>query len=475
MESKKRYHLFKSVFFIGMITLLNTGESIAQSSDDLSKIEASQGGASPLLFEPKGNDMPLIAPGNFVNASETAVREGLGNFFHKIENAQPVTVAFIGGSITQGNFCYRLQIARYLQHLYPKVSFKWVNAGVSGTGTDLAAFRLKEQVLDYKPDLVFIEFAVNKAYAPGMEGLIRQIIKSNPQTDICLLYTILNGQTKIYQDGKIPENIARLDSLAAYYKLPSIHLGMEAAELEKEGALIWKNDKPVDGKILFSNDGIHPLAKGGNLYAAAIARGLEKIEKVQTLAAHQLQPPLITDSWDSARMFDPFVAATFDANWKFIRTADSVHFKQFSNWFNKVAYADQPGASFTFRFKGDLFGIFDIGGPEAGQLQFKVDGHPVLLQRRSSPELIYYVTDNTQGEPALDRFNFFCNNRYRGQHDLVQLTPGVHEITVTISDKKADKKAILTDKQSQDISQHPEKYDRTAVYIGKILIRGQII
>src|SRR5690606_23386718 len=169
------------------------------------------------------------------------------------------TVAFIGGSITQGNYCYRLQTAKYLQTVYSETPFKWINAGVSGTGTDLAAFRLKEQVLDYQPDLIFIEFAVNKAYAEGMEGMIRQIITHNPNTAICIIYTILHGQTQYYQRGNIPENIQRLEKLADYYELPSIHLGMEAAALEKEGALIWKAEKQVEGKILFSKDGIHPL------------------------------------------------------------------------------------------------------------------------------------------------------------------------------------------------------------------------
>jgi len=42
-------------------------------------------------------------------------------------------------------------------------------------------------------------------------------------------------------------------------------------------------------------------------------------------------------------------------------------------------------------------------------------------------------------------------------------------------ENKADKKKILDQSQSQDITSHPEKYDRTAVYIGKILIRGELV
>src|SRR5690606_14243311 len=118
-----------------------------------------------------------------------------------------------------------------------------------GTGTDLGAFRLEGQVRRYHPDLVFIECAVNGAYQRGMEGMIRQIITANPQTDICLIYTIHNGQTAVYQRGEVPGNIRGLEQVAAHYRLPSIHLGMEAASLEAQGRLVWKgNGQSVEDK-----------------------------------------------------------------------------------------------------------------------------------------------------------------------------------------------------------------------------------
>ena len=121
--------------------------------------------------------------------------------------------------------------------------------------------------------------------------MIRKIIKENPHTDICLIYTVYTNQITTYQKGDIPQVIKGLEDIAAHYQLPSIHLGMEAATLEKAGKLLWKGNKEVAaGKILFSNDGIHPVAEGGNLYASAIARGLEKIRKGNgALQAHSFR------------------------------------------------------------------------------------------------------------------------------------------------------------------------------------------
>ncbi len=97
-------------------------------------------------------------------------------FFAKAKAGKPLKVGFIGGSITQGNAGYRPQVLRYLQAMFPHNDIKALNAGVSGTGTDLGACRIREQLLQYQPDLIFVEFAVNGAYAEGMEGIVRQAL-----------------------------------------------------------------------------------------------------------------------------------------------------------------------------------------------------------------------------------------------------------------------------------------------------------
>ncbi|WP_300602023.1 SGNH/GDSL hydrolase family protein [Niabella sp.] len=450
--------------------------SFCQSGTDNDKIAASQADASPLYFDATAAGVPAVDPGRFHNEQECQVRAGLPDFFEKIKQGKEIVVAFIGGSITQANLCYRLQTARYLEQLYPSARFKWINAGVSGTGTDLGAFRIKEQVLQHKPDLIFIEFAVNGAYPDAMEGMIRQTIKADPSTDICLLYTIQNGQTAFYQKNELPPNIQGLERVAAHYGLPAIHLGMEAASMEAAGKLIWKGSPGANpGKILFSEDGIHPATAGGNLYAAAIARAFQKMKKPVQVKKKQLPPPVITAAWDEATMVQPSVVAEAANGWLSHSTEQDPALRKFNPWFATVFTADKPGAAFRFRFRGDLFGIFDIGGPEVGQLEFMVDGKPIKLSRSKQGSFIYYQANDTASENVLNRFNAYCNNRYRGQFDVVKLEPGVHEVTVTVSSKKADKLQILPEDKREDLQQHPEKYDRSVIYQGRILIRGKIV
>jgi len=133
-----------------------------------SLIEASQAGARPVFFNPSDPNTTDISPGTFNNSSECNVRSGLPNFFYKAKHAKRVRIGYIGGSITRAENMYRNQSAKFIQEMFPDVKMKAINAGIAGTGTDLGACRIKEQLLRYHPDLVFIEFDVNGAFCSNM-------------------------------------------------------------------------------------------------------------------------------------------------------------------------------------------------------------------------------------------------------------------------------------------------------------------
>ena len=93
----------------------------------------------------------------------------------KAERGEDVTLAFIGGSITQGagakpieseSYCYR--VFDHFRNTYAtdpeKVHF--VKAGVGGTPSEFGLVRYEHDVLrngTVEPDIVFIEFSVNDA------------------------------------------------------------------------------------------------------------------------------------------------------------------------------------------------------------------------------------------------------------------------------------------------------------------------
>jgi hypothetical protein len=166
--------------------------SVAYLKQDI--IASSQGGASPLFFEVEDTTAILFSSA-FNNRQELVTRNGIPIFISKIQKKKPVTVAFIVGSVTQMENKYRNQTARFIKGMFPGSLIRFINAGVSGTGTDLGACRIADQVLRYRPDLIFIDFAVNGSGLPGLEGMIRKIIKNAASTDICLYMRSAPGRT----------------------------------------------------------------------------------------------------------------------------------------------------------------------------------------------------------------------------------------------------------------------------------------
>ena len=126
-----------------------------------------------------------------------------------------------------------------------------------------------------------------------------------------------------------------------------------------------------------------------------------------------------------------------------------------------------------FSFNGTMVGIFDIGGPEVGQIELELDGVPVHFEEKSSTN--YTVTDKNTGSQAINRFNHNCNNRYRGQCVFIATEPGNHSVLLKISAEIPNKAKILGNSQLADITMNPTKYNRSVIYLGKILIRGNII
>lgn len=153
----------------------------------------------------------------------------------------------MGGSITnhQG---YRVQITDWLKQQYSNVQFTSINSGIGGTGSDLGVFRTERDVLQYHPDLVFVEFAVNDAktdslvIAHSMEGIVRKIWHHNPHTDICFLYTLNEPMLDDLKAGKNYRSVRYMETVADYYDIPSVNFADDVLELLNEDKLVFKGD-----------------------------------------------------------------------------------------------------------------------------------------------------------------------------------------------------------------------------------------
>ncbi len=461
-----------TLFFVVLCFCLNMFSQqknvVSDKTDSL--IAQSQTGSMPLTFTPFQYGLNAITVAAYNEPKETTVRNGLPNLFSKIAlDSGVVKIGYIGGSITRANDQYRGQSLDYLQLTFPKVTFKGINAGVSGTGTELGAFRIKEQLLDYDPDLVFVEFAVNGGSNEAMEGIVRQIISHNPKTDICFIYTIVDSQTISYQSGDMPAKIKSFEAIAQYYNIPSIHLGMYPAKLEKEVTIVWKG---ASGSVpmAFSFDGTHPNREGGDLYAGALARGLAKIQNATSVFRTDLPTKQYISDWDLATMHNASLLLS-NKGFDEIDCATSANFMQFKEWFERVPVVRET-QSFSFEFSGSGFGLFDIGGPEAGAIEFEIDGVSANLIKQSDIQFQY---NNAGTVKQVNRFNQYCNNRYRGQFFWIDMPTRTHRITLKAVKSTESKATLLGATNLADIQNRPDVYAKNELMIGRILVRGSAL
>ena len=374
--------------------------------------------------------------------TEFHVRGGLPNVAAKIARGEEVRVAFLGGSITAAAGWRPMTLTTF-QRAYPKTKFTEINAAVSGTGSDYGAPRLQRDVLRHRPDLLFVEFAVNDGSGSPrvearMEGIVRQVWAANPHTDICFVYTVSDGMLKDLLAGTYQSTARSMENVAAHYAIPSFNFGVEIARRIAAATLVMTAPESV---------------KADAVYADRLALALPQFLRAGAAGPHPLATPLSTENWQRARIVS--VAETdHDSQWQPVPPHD-VHVTTQSgqNLVPPTWVAMEPGAKITFRFKGTALGIVGLKGPENGQFRVTIDELP--------PETgTLFDSYSTPGRFYLARW-FFSK----------PLADTEHRVTLELLATQIDKAAIMA-KAGKPITD-PKPYAAHGLYLSGFLVVGE--
>lgn len=147
----------------------------------------------------------------------------------KAKNGEDMTIAFIGGSITQGagakpiySNCYANLTYQGIKDKFArgKSSVHMVKAGVGGTPSELGLLRYDREVLkggSVHPDIVIVEFGVNdtedELEGGCYESLVRKIYNGHDKPAVVLLFSV-------FEDGFNLQE--RLIPIGEHYKLPMV-------------------------------------------------------------------------------------------------------------------------------------------------------------------------------------------------------------------------------------------------------------
>jgi len=409
--------------------------------------------------------------------SECTPRGGCPNIFSRLQQNKNINIAYFGGSITEQSG-WRVQTLNWFRQTYPQLHIKEINAAIGGTGSEIGVFRMDHDVLSQKPNLIFIEFAVNDSYVESdeivrsMEGIVRKTWKQFPECDLCFVYTLMQSLLPELTEGRLYRSAEVMERIADHYRIPSIFMGFEVVRLEKEGRLVMcepesliqhvagcelnlSSPLPVNekGKIVFSPDGIHPYKDTGHrLYTEAILRSLPIIEKVSCADHSRRTPsPMMADNLENAKMI-PITEARMTGPWQKLNRV-SAGGRSFRRFLNEL-WSGDAGAELSFRFRGRRVLIYDLLGPDGCLLQISVDG---LLKKTM-------------------RFDGFCIYHRLSALNVCNTTDSenIHTIQIKVLPERIDKEHILFEHHRNDLHEHPEKYRDQKWHAAGIFLDGEI-
>ena len=307
----------------------------------------------------------------------------LANAMKRAEAGESITVAYIGGSITQGssagdNDCYARLTTNWFEQTFPNATVNYVRAGIGATGSYIGVHRVDTDVLSHNPDIVFVEFSVNDTTenttrnVNSYDSLLRKIWNADSSPAIvCIGMTQENGTS--FQSYHY--------SVAKEYDLPFISYKNAILHVINQGYIKWTD---------ISDDNIHPNTAGHKVLTEIITHYLAKVNDNKDSVSgdeSDFSTPATKDVYANASLLTPANCEAADETGTIEANLDG-NFGGFTGyWMARVNSSGFGGASLIFenieaKNIGLLYGeIVDKGS----KLDIYLDGEPVTTVDANFP------------------------------------------------------------------------------------------
>lgn len=383
------------------------------------------------------------------------------------ELGDTVNVVFFGGSITQGAGTTEGGL-NYVQHVtnwmretgFAGKTVNVINAGIPGTDSKYGFFRLESDVIDYNPDIVFIEFSVNDHYndRTGTNTEKRAEMKGYMESIIRRLAALDNTPAVIFvntTDNAINTNAEK--SFADVYAELCAGYGISAIDIE---GYVRSNNletaSGAEGTIL--GDGTHPNNNGYQIYADVItaelakntyynvpAKGAEWISEENYRREYSPREVSYSEmkfngDWDENTNYKGSCTSTLKMN---ENANDSVLIDFYGPVFCLGARANQWGGNFRLEIDGEFIGNYSAYNSGSWPMEFPRGVVTDLAPDKKHTAKITVLgthTGNAQASNVIIERAFVADGKIDSLGKLVitdsSLTDGV--VSATLFNRKAE-------------------------------------
>jgi len=335
-----------------------------------------------------------IVCGETAPAAATEPRAAsFAEFDRRARAGESLEVVFFGASLTWGanasdplRTSYRAEIARRLEREYPRARFRFHDAAIGGTGSQLGVFRMERDVLAHDPDLVFLDFSANDGISSkdpetlaSYEAILRRLIAGSSCPVVQVIFPF-KWDVAANSTAGMTRRDAHLALAAAYgtaagdaITLAIDRVGRGETTLEK----IW----PVDG--------VHPCDEGYQLFADAAWEAFREAVG-ENRVCRSPAAMLHADTYTQAVRQPLFKHEPLPKGWHAGRPNLTSAFFDFlmSRWLDGVAIATRSPAApgqelppqperLQARFTGRMVMVLGETTKASGKYRVWIDGAPV--------------------------------------------------------------------------------------------------
>lgn len=343
-----------------------------------------------------------------------------GSFDRRAQAGEALSVVFLGGSLTWGAQAtdpqltsYRALTSRKLAEKYPQARFRFWDAAIGGTTSQLGAFRLERDVLERKPDLVFLDFTVNDdPFVPPVadrlasyEAIVRKLVSAG----VPVVQAIFAVKRDVAPGAKERPLDELHKIIAKAYGLPT----GDAVALMR--AKVMAGEATAEELWDCPPDVTHPGDKGYALYSEAVWAAYEKAVAAKQ-ACRVPEAMLHADTYMTVSRTRLSALGVLPEGWtvgKPNRLAVAFDFVM-SRWADDMTIARGPGAApLTLKVRGTNVLLFGDGTSKSGTYEVRVNGGEAKT---------YEPGKNAKGG-NFRHVQFIAQDLEPGREHVIEITP----------------------------------------------------